>query len=214
VLTGSEPTPVSAILVKPDGMRTVVNHRGPIPRLDPGGLEIDRHRPRVILLDGHQPEISFALADKARALGIATILDAGSVHEGSLGLLGRIDVLAASRRFAEELAGVCDPVRALEHLAEHAPCVVITLGAEGLVWKRGSDSGRLGAYPALCVDSTGAGDAFHGALAAGWAMGLPWTALLRFASAAGALCCRVLGARNGMPAREAVEALMRSAAPC
>jgi sulfofructose kinase len=41
-------------------------------------------------------------------------------------------------------------------------------------------------------------------------MGLQWIELLRFASAAGALCCTVVGARNGMPDRAAVEALMGS----
>jgi sulfofructose kinase len=211
VLTGSEHTPVSAVLVKPDGMRTVVNYRGAIPSLDPDHLDIDRRPPRVILFDGHQPKISLALAEKARAMGIPTILDAGSVHEGTLALLGRVDVLAASRRFAEDLTGTDDEGRLADRLAVHAPWVVVTLGSAGLVWKRGQVTGRQSAYPVVCMDSTGAGDAFHGALAAGWAMGMQWPAVLRFASAAGALCCTVLGARNGMPSRTAVEALMRSA---
>ncbi len=210
VLTGAIPTPLSAILVKPDGLRTVVNYRRAVPRLDPGGIDIARSRPRVILFDGHQPEASLALAQQARALGVATLLDAGSVHEGSLGLLGRVDALVASQRFARDLAGGTDAARAAGRLAEHAPVVVITLGAEGLVWRRGHDAGRLGAYGVHAVDSTGAGDAFHGAFAAGWAMGMAWPELLRFASAAGALCCTVVGARKGMPDLASVEALMRS----
>ena len=201
VLTGSAPTPVSAILVKPDGQRTVVNYRQPTPRLDPNSVDISRNRPRVLLLDGHQPEISVSLAEKARGLGIPTVLDAGSVHEGTLGLMSRVDALIASRRFAQDIAGISDEGRMADRLAALAPVVVVTLGAEGLVWRKGKAAGRLGAYRVDAIDTTGAGDAFHGAFAAGWAMGMEWPALLRFASAAGALCCTVVGARNGLPDR-------------
>jgi sulfofructose kinase len=181
-----------------------------VPRLDAGRIDITRGRPGVILLDGHQPEASLVLAEKARTLGIPVVLDAGSVHEGTLGLLDRIDALVASRRFAQDFTGIADKERLADGLAKHAPLVVVTLGAEGLVWRKGRDKGRLGAYPVACVDSTGAGDAFHGAFAAGWTLGMQWPALLRFASAAGALCCTVVGARNGMPVRASVENLMRS----
>ncbi|MFZ1769218.1 MAG: carbohydrate kinase family protein, partial [Caldilinea sp.] len=56
--------------------------------------------------------------------------------------------------------------------------------------------------------TTGAGDAFHGALAAGVAQDMAWEDLLRFASAAGALCCTKHGARIGIPTRQEVMALL------
>ena len=213
VLTGRVPTPVSAILVKPDGLRTVVNYRQAACRLDPGSIDIVRDRPRVLLLDGHQPEISVALTEEARTLGIPTVLDAGSVHEGTLGLMGRVDALVASRRFAQEFSGIADVDAMADRLAAVASVVVVTLGAGGLVWRKGPDGGRLGAYRVDAIDTTGAGDAFHGAFAAGWAMGMTWPALLRFASATGALCCTVVGARNGLPTRTSVDSLIRSATP-
>lgn len=213
VLEGRSATPVSAVLVKPDGSRTVINYRKDTPPLDPDRIDLQRLRPRVLLLDGHQPGASRVLADRARELGIATVLDAGSVHAGTLELLGRVDVLAASRRFAVDFTGCAEEERLAERLADQAPVVVVTLGAGGLVWQQGGVGGRLGAYPVAVVDSTGAGDAFHGAFAAGWAMGMEWSTLLRFAAAAGALCCTVAGARPGMPSRQMVDALMSAHGP-
>lgn len=71
--------------------------------------------------------------------------------------------------------------------------VVITLGSQGLIWRRDGCEGRLPAPSVQAVDTTGAGDAFHGAYAAGLSSGLSWEALLRRASVAGAACCEVLG---------------------
>jgi sulfofructose kinase len=86
--------------------------------------------------------------------------------------------------------------------------VVITLGAQGLIWRREGSEGKLPAPSVQAVDTTGAGDAFHGAYAAGLARDLPWETLLRMASVAGAACCEVLGARPGLPSAQRVEALL------
>jgi sulfofructose kinase len=84
----------------------------------------------------------------------------------------------------------------------------VTLGERGLIWQRGTTAGALPAYAVAVVDTTGAGDAFHGALAAGLAQGMAWEELLRLASAAGALCCTKHGARLGIPTAQEVAALL------
>jgi sulfofructose kinase len=89
--------------------------------------------------------------------------------------------------------------------------VVITLGEQGLIWRRGNEQGRLSAYPVLAIDTTGAGDAFHGAFAAALAVGMDWQPLLRYASAAGALCCMQMGARLGLPDKQEHAALFNNA---
>jgi sugar/nucleoside kinase (ribokinase family) len=58
------------------------------------------------------------------------------------------------------------------------------------------------------VDTTAAGDAFTGALAVARAEGMDWHDALRFANAAGALCCTKFGAQPAMPKRNAVEELL------
>lgn len=86
--------------------------------------------------------------------------------------------------------------------------MIVTCGASGLLWQRQGESGHLPACSVAAVDSTGAGDAFHGAFALALARGMAWEALLRFASAAGALACTRLGARAALPAEPEVRALL------
>ncbi|MGZ4955489.1 MAG: carbohydrate kinase family protein [Methylobacter sp.] len=200
VIRGASPTPLSAILVSPDGKRCLINYKGGTQALPVDALDFSDIKAKVILFDGHEPFISLALAEKARQCNIPTVLDAGSVHEGTLALMDKIDYLICSEKFAKQYAG--DEYKALSRLAELAPVVVITLGERGLIWQRGNEQGAVPAYPVTAVDTTGAGDAFHGAFAAGLALSLDWQTLLRYASAAGSLCCTHMGARPGLPSRE------------
>lgn len=198
-VTGDYPTPLSAILVKPDGLRTVVNHRGDTPDLAqlPAGRRVPRAR--VLLMDGHQPEISLQLTDRL-AGGAATVLDAGSLHRGTRLLVERVDHVVASRKFARQYSGRRDDAGALDLLAEVCPSVVITLGQEGLIWKgKETGRGRLPGFDIAAVDTTGAGDAFHAAFCAGIAWDLAWHDLLGFCSAVGALACLQTGARPALP---------------
>ncbi|MCQ8119990.1 carbohydrate kinase family protein, partial [Methylomonas rosea] len=68
----------------------------------------------------------------------------------------------------------------------------------------------LGAPPVVAIDTTGAGDAFHGAFAAGLALNLSWIELLRYASVAGAFCCSRMGARPGLPSLSEHQNLLAS----
>ncbi len=197
IIRGDSPTPLSTILVKPDGKRCLINYKGGTSALSADGLDFAHIPAKVVLFDGHEPFISLPLAQKARQSNIPTVLDAGSVHEGTLALMNCVDYLVCSEKFACQYAG--DERKALSRLAELAPAVVITLGERGLIWQRGLEQGALPAYPVTAIDSTGAGDAFHGAFAAALAAGLDWQTLLRYASAAGALCCTQMGARLGLP---------------
>ncbi|NJD07449.1 MAG: carbohydrate kinase [Methylococcaceae bacterium] len=209
VARGPFPTPLSAVLVKPDGSRSLVNHKGATPPLTAGQLTISPDTAKVLLLDGHEPLVSVPLAESARRLGVPVVLDAGSVHPGTSVLHDQVDCLACSEKFARQYLGGKDEQRALQVLGEKVPAVVITLGEHGLVWRRGAESGKLPAFEITAVDSTGAGDAFHGALALALARELPWEQCLRFASAAGALCCTRLGARSGIPRAVDVECLLQ-----
>jgi sulfofructose kinase len=204
IIRGDSPTPLSAILVKPDGRRTVVNYKGATAPLAAGSIDFSGWHPRVILFDGHEPEVSLALMKTIKDRGISTVLDAGSVHRGSLKLLEQVDYAVVSQKFAYECTGKEDPQQAALKLGQLASAVVITLGAAGLVWKCEDDSGRLPAFSVDTVDTTGAGDAFHGAFAAGLASGKTWEDLLAYASAAGALCCTKYGARPAIPTAEDV----------
>lgn len=196
IIRGNSPTPLSTVLVKPDGKRCLINYKGDTRALSADALNIDIPA-KVVLFDGHEPFISLPLAKKAKQSGIPTVLDAGSVHEGTLALMTHADYLVCSEKFAVQYAGT--ERKALSQLAAFAPNVVITLGERGLIWQRGNEQGALPAYPVTAIDTTGAGDAFHGAFAAALATEMEWQALLKYASAAGALCCMQMGARLGLP---------------
>lgn len=202
---GDYPTPLSIILVKPDGRRTVINHKSQTPPLTPLPDNLSSWEIGVILFDGHEPDISLPLLEYAKSRGIPTLLDAGSVHRGTLMLAPRVDFLIASAKFAREFTGRAEPEAALRHLGALAPTAIITLGEQGVIWKRGEESGSYPAFPINVIDTTGAGDAFHGAFALGVARKFRFSKLLRFASATAALTCTKSGARNGIPGAEEVK---------
>lgn len=206
VARGDTPTPLSAVLVKPDGKRALINYKGKTRAQPASGVDFSLVNPKTILFDGHEPELSLALLEKYGDNHVPTVLDAGSLHEGTLALMDKVDYLVCSEKFAQQYAG--DEKTALSRLAKLAPAVVITLGERGLIWCRGLECGKLSAPPIQAIDTTGAGDAFHGAFAAAVSAEMEWPEVLRYASAAGAYCCTQLGARPGLPSREQHQALL------
>jgi sulfofructose kinase len=208
LVRGTQPTPLSCVLVKPDGTRALVNYKGTSRHLPQHAIDFSGIHPKLVLFDGHEPQVSVPLAERARAKGVPLVLDAGSLHEGTQALMARVDYLVASEKFARQWLQGSDEEEALARLAELSPAVVITLGERGLIWRKDGMRGALPAFPVQAVDSTGAGDAFHGAFAAGIVANLPWDELLRYASAAGAFCCQHSGARNGLPTQKETQSFL------
>ncbi|MFA5923381.1 MAG: PfkB family carbohydrate kinase [Methylococcaceae bacterium] len=205
VIRDTSPTPLSIVLVKPDGKRALINYKGETRALPSGTIDFSSVIPKVVLFDGHEPHLSKFLLERTQHEGIPTLLDAGSVHEGTLALMEQVDYLVCSEKFARQFAG--DEETALALLAEVSPAVVITLGERGLIWRRGQERGILPAFPINAIDTTGAGDAFHGAFAAALSSDMNWPDVLRYASAAGSLSCTKIGARSGLPSKEEHQAL-------
>ncbi|AEG01068.1 carbohydrate kinase family protein [Methylomonas methanica] len=207
IVRGDSPTPLSAILVKPNGKRALLNYKGDTKILPADALDFFGITAKTVLFDGHEPLLSLALLDKI-GNAVPTVLDAGSLHTGTEALMAKVTYLVCSEKFALQYAG--DPRTALSRLAALSPNVVITLGERGLIWQRGLETGNLPAPPIAAVDTTGAGDAFHGAFAAAVAAEMTWLDSLYFASAAGAFCCTRMGARPGLPDRVQHQQLLSS----
>lgn len=211
VVRGNAPTPLSTILVKADGKRALINYKGDTRPLPAQAIDFSNIHCKAALFDGHEAQVSLDFLHQIKTDRAITVLDAGSLHDGTRALMDKVDYLVASEKFALQYAGNID--NALRQLADRAPVVVITLGEQGLVWQRGQESGRLEAPPVMAVDTTGAGDAFHGALAAALTTDMSWQDMLRYASVAGALCCAKMGARNGLPALQEHRRLFASWQP-
>ncbi|MCK9605062.1 MAG: PfkB family carbohydrate kinase [Methylomonas sp.] len=207
IVRGPAPTPLSVVLVKPDGKRALLNYKGDTKILPADTIDFSDIAVKTVLFDGHEPRLSLALLDKIDN-AIPTVLDAGSLHTGTQALMDKVDYLVCSEKFALQYA--VNANTALSRLAALSPNVVITLGESGLIWQRGHEQGSLPAPPVTAVDTTGAGDAFHGAFAAAVAAKMAWLDILYFASAAGAFCCTQMGARPGLPNREQHRQLLSS----
>ena len=216
IVRGLYPTRIATIIVKPDGSRTVVSFKGTVPGLTTQELNIDirTFRPAALLCDGHEPGISLCLADQARVAGIPVVLDAGSVHQGTVALLPYTDYLVCSRKFAFSFCPVKSMKQIPDYLQQYCRNVIITLGADGVVWKsENNPSRKLPAYKVNVVDTTGAGDVFHGAFTLGITRALPLEDAIRFASAAAALACTKLGARPGCPDKSELESFFKNHSP-
>lgn len=195
------------------GARTVLWDRHPGLTMEPAMIARNViEAGRVLVVDCHETAAATVAARYARAAGIPAIIDVERVRPGINDLLQEIDVIVAAQSFPTELTGYDDPGRALEAIARefHAAVVCMTLGEEGSLARASGREIRTPGFAVDCVDTTGAGDAFRGGLAAG-CLREPEGELddvLAYANAVAALNCRALGARGGMPTAGEVEQLL------
>ncbi|WPJ97438.1 PfkB family carbohydrate kinase [Coraliomargarita algicola] len=201
------PTPVAAVTIKPDGQRSIIDYRAPSALAPDDSISLHSSPARVLLVDGHQPLLSLKLVDEARSLGIPSVLDAGSINDGTQLLYNKVDYLITSEKFARQFSGEDAPRSALASLDGAAPFTAVTWGAEGVYWQDEEGQHHMPAFDIEAVDTTGAGDAFHGAFALGLAQGMPLRENLRRACATAALTCLKTGARDALPKRQQVDAL-------
>jgi sulfofructose kinase len=196
-----------------NGNRTVFWHKGTVPHLKKDEVDLSPFsRAKVLHLDGLMIEASLEAARQAKNAGLTVVLDAGTMREGSLQIVAHVDVLIASAKFAEPLIGTgASPEKALEALTPFGPkTVVITLGRKGSLGWDGKKTAFQEAFPVKAVDTTGAGDVYHGAYIYGLLQGWPMTECMHYASAVAAMKCREMGARKGIPRLEEVPAFMKS----
>ena len=158
----------------------------------------------MLLLDGLMSEVSLFAANKARNLNIPVMLDAGRVRPGMVEIAGLCDYLVASEQFALDLGWTGVPQVFREQAQGLGSTVVtITLGAHGSITYRDSEIIAIPAFQVDALDTTGAGDVFHGAYIFGLLQGLDLADTIRFASAVAAIKCTRIGGRAGIPDKEA-----------
>lgn len=165
-----------------------------------------------VLVDGKFIETALAAAGEARRLGVPVVGDYEHGGENVRSLLPHTDYAIFSRDGIAPLGGAGELARACGAARDlGAGRVIVTLGAEGLAWLDGDVLGRMPAFDVDVVDTTGAGDVFHGAFCRAVTVGFAFGDALRFASAAAALSCRALGGRAGIPDRAELEAFLELA---
>jgi sugar/nucleoside kinase (ribokinase family) len=168
---------------------------------------------RVIHLDSHDPPACARMARAARAAGTIVSADIDNVYAGLPELLPLIDVLISSKEFPRLLTGIEDPHAALIEIKARYGCALVglTKGGRGATVLCEGEFLETPAFqvPGGCVDTTGAGDAFHAGFLYGLLQGEDIETTLRTGCAVAALGCRALGARTGLPTREELVAFLK-----
>lgn len=207
-------TPTSVILVDATGRRSILEwNQTALPAtaedLAPMAALIDRCR--ALLLDARLPDIQAEAARRARRAGALVVLDCGHPRPGAEALIALSDVAVLSHSYARSLhGGDYDPggfVVALRgRMASGGRRIAgITLGADGcLMAEAGGATRHVSAPRVEAVDTTGAGDVFHGAFVHELLRGGSPEDAARFACAAAALSCRGLTGRAALPQEDAI----------
>jgi len=194
------------------GERTVLWKRDECLRIDADALTAEKiASARLLHIDGHDTPAVARAAEIARELGIPVSVDVDTIYHGFDRVLPHVDYLVASSEFPERWTSERDPFRALAVIQDEYGMKVaaMTLGARGALARA---EGRFIYSPGFvvnCIDTTGAGDVFHGAFCYAVLQDMPLGTALEFSNAMAALNCTAFGARGGIATRERAQALMR-----
>lgn len=193
------------------GERTVFWSRSDCLRISPEEITEDQITCANLLhIDGHDTPAVAHAARIARKNGIPVTVDVDTIYKGFEDVLPNVDYLITSSEFPERWTGEADPLRALTLLQDTygMKCAAMTLGAHGALARV---DGRFFYSPAFvvnCLDTTGAGDIFHGAFCFGVVKGLTLPEILEFSNAMAALNCTALGARGGVATEQSARDLI------
>lgn len=206
------PTSSLSFIMPNNGKRAIIRCRDdhytePFPELDLAGC-------RVLHLDGHQSDAALFYAKRAREAGILTSLDGGGLRSNTNELLAYIDVAIVAERLCEQME--LSPEAMLDYLKGRG-CKIggVTLGERGMVWY--DETGAVRILPSLAVpsdkiiDTSGAGDVFHGAYVYSYLSNpsQTWEEHFRFARLASTHKIQHLGNEAGLPALSDIEAAAR-----
>ena len=205
----------SAILVETSGERAIIGDVDPelYIRAAAADLGVVRNA-AAVLADVNYVGAAERVLGEARRSGVPAVLD---IEPKAPAIHARLCPLADHAIFSQAglaaYTGTDDPEAGLQvafgRIGGPGRVVGVTLGADGvrLMTARGAVS--LPAPKVDAVDTTGAGDAFHGAYALAIGEGQDFVAAAKFASAVAALKCTKAGGRAGLPGRAEVERFMR-----
>jgi sulfofructose kinase len=168
---------------------------------------------RLLHIDGHDTAAVARAAGIAHQHGIPVTVDVDTIYHGFDRVLPFVDYLVASSEFPSAWTGRSDPFRALETLQEEYGMKVaaMTLGSHGALARSEGQYSYSPGFVVDCIDTTGAGDVFHGAFCYAVLQGMPLLQALDFSNAMAALNCTALGARSGIRGVAEVRSFMAGA---
>ncbi len=213
VISGGRTAQSIVLVNRNTGERTIIHHRGVQEGSFLGDGEIDISGADFLHLDGYWFDTALAAARRAKAGGTAVIIDPSRSisREKGMALFPLADFIIPSKKFASQWTGEDDPAAAAHKLfMEDTRAVIITSGETGCHVFDGKRMHHVPAFPVDAVDTTGAGDAFHGGFIYALSVGKGIHAAAVYASAVAALKCARTGCRGELPGRDEVERFMAS----
>ena len=193
------------------GERTIFWRREECLRIRPEEIEPAQvARARLLLIDGHDTPAVARAAEIARSRAIPVVVDVDTIYPGFDHVLPNTDYLVSSSEFPAAFTGERNPLTALERIQEQYGIHVaaMTLGPHGALARHNRRYIYSPAYVVNCIDTTGAGDVFHGAFCYAVLQGMPLQEALEFSNAMAALNCTAIGARGGIASLDQVRAQM------
>ncbi len=205
-------TPQAFVWVNTEnGHRSIVlnrTHWQP-PRWEEMNTDVLENTP-YLHLDGRFPDWEIPAARFVKSRGGKIVVDVGSVRDEMESLFEIVDYFVASENFLRQFAPKSSLKKALAAIRARGPStVVVTLGEKG---SAGIDSSGFFHFPAFSVsvvDTTGAGDVFHGAFIFGLIREWNLPKILAFSNAVAALKCTRPGGREGIPNLETTLRFLR-----
>lgn len=187
---------------KENGSRTILTYRPNDMKLK--DLEID-FKPDIILIDGQEFETSKKILEQFP--DAISIIDASRDRKEIVTLSKMVDYLVCSKGFAEQIAEckidyddfntLINVFNKLETIFNNT--VVVTLEDKGCLYKYNGEIKIMPSIKVKAIDSTAAGDIFHGAFTYGIAKGFDFERTLKIANIAGAISVSRVGGRNSIP---------------
>jgi sulfofructose kinase len=202
------------IIDQSTGERTVLWRRQDCLRLEPEEITVEQIAgSRLLHIDGHDTAAVAKAARIARERSIPVTVDVDTIYHGFEEVLPYVDYLIASTNFPVQWTNERDPFKALQLIQKEYGMKVaaMTLGAHGSLALENGKFHYAPAFVVNCVDTTGAGDVFHGAFCYGVLAGWPLDQILELANAMAALNCKAIGARGGVRTLVEAKELMATA---
>jgi sugar/nucleoside kinase (ribokinase family) len=202
------------VIDRSTGERTVLWRRPESLRLAPEEIAPGQIAcARLLHIDGHDTPAVARAAEIARRASIPVTVDVDTLYHGFERVLPNVDYLLASSEFPGQWTQESDPFKALEAMQNEYGMYLagMTLGAHGALARVGGRFIYSPAYVVNCVDTTGAGDVFHGAFCYAVLERFSPLEALDFSNAMAALNCTALGARGGIRTLDDARELMSRA---
>lgn len=214
-------TGVALIMVDEAGEKSILTAPGAIKQLtidDLAAAAPALRSTRALLCPLEAPvETLTAAVRLARDAGARTVLDPAPAHQLNDALLRLIDLIRPNAAEAQGLTGIQVPDRdaarsaGTQLLQRGVAAAIVPAGERGDLLVTRDGEHWLARIPVATVDATGAGDAFAAACAVRLAEGATYAEAAVFANAAAALATTQWGAQAGLPNRDAVLALLKTA---